>query len=91
MNTIFISKEFLTLCMDAKIIKVTDKGQISLPKSFRDVVGIEKGCELVAIRRNNAIILQPLNDSHFKDLLLNSEKTAKKLWSRKEDDIWDSV
>ena len=77
--------------MEAKIIKVTDKGQISLPKSFRDSVGIEKGCELVAIRKDDAIILQPLKDSHFKDLLKHSEKTAKKLWSNKEDDIWDKV
>ncbi|MDO8460387.1 MAG: hypothetical protein Q7S74_04720 [Nanoarchaeota archaeon] len=35
-------------------------------------------------------IIKKVKSSDFKDLLKHSEKVAKKLWSSKEDDIWDS-
>lgn len=86
-----ISKEFLTLDMDIQIIKVTDKGQISLPQKFRKTVGIQRGDKIIAIQEGNTIILQSLDEDKFKDLVKHSQKVAKKLWSHKEDDIWNNV
>lgn len=91
MNRKYISKKFLTLVMKAKIVKVTDKGQISLPINFRKNTGIKKGDELIMIQDKGTIIIEKVDNSRFRDLLKNSEKVAKKLWGGKEDDIWDKI
>ncbi len=77
--------------MEAKIVKVTDKGQISLPVSIRESAGINRGDELVMIKSGRVILMEKLKKSAFSDLLKHSEKVAERLWSNKEDDIWDSV
>ena len=45
--------------MEAKIIKVTDKGQISLPVKVRESMDIEEGDELLVMASENSIILKP--------------------------------
>mgnify|MGYP001617369057 CR=1 FL=1 len=77
--------------METKIIKVTDKGQISIPIEIRKSAGIEAGDELVAIKSGETICLKKIKKSDFSDLLKHSENVAEKLWSNKEDEIWDSV
>ena len=77
--------------METKIVKVTDKGQISLPTSIRESAGINKGDELILIKRGRTILLEKIKESDFRDLLKHSEKVAEKLWSNKEDDVWDNV
>lgn len=76
--------------METKIIKVTDKGQISLPVVIRNNLGIKQGDELILTRAKDSIILKKINEDDFKDLLIHSEKTLKKLWDNKEDEIWNS-
>jgi len=77
--------------METKIIRVSDKGQIALPISIREAMNIERGDELIIMRNNNSVIIKKINPADFSDLLKHSEDVAKKLWSNKEDDIWDSV
>ena len=77
--------------METKIIKVTDKGQISLPIEIRSSLKIQQGDELLITRSNNLVILKKIKSLDFKDLLMHSERVAKKLWSSKEDDIWDNI
>ena len=77
--------------METKIIRVTDKGQISLPVSIRDSLHIRQGDELLITRADDAVILKKVKSSDFRDLLKHSEKVAQKLWSNKEDDVWDKV
>ena len=77
--------------METKIIKVTNKGQISLPVMFRRSLEILKGDELLLTRFENKIILKKINQDDFNDLLLHSEKVAKKLWGNKEDEVWNNV
>ena len=77
--------------METKIVKVTDKGQISIPTSIQKSVHINKGDEVIMVKSGNAIVIEKLKKSDFRDLLKHSEKVAKKLWSNKEDDIWDHV
>jgi antitoxin PrlF len=77
--------------METKIIKVTDKGQISIPIEIRKSIGIEAGDELIVIRSGETLCLKKIKKDDFRDLLKNSEKVAEKLWSNKEDEIWDSV
>lgn len=77
--------------METKIVKVTDKGQISIPVGIRESAGIEKGDELLMIKSGRVILIEKIKKSDFGDLLKHSEKVAERLWSNKEDDIWDTV
>ena len=77
--------------MDVKIIKVTDKGQVSIPVSLRNATGIKKGDNLVMIRNGSVILMEKVKSSDFKDLLKHSEGVGRKLWSSKEDDVWDKI
>jgi len=77
--------------MDTKIIKVTDKGQISLPITIRESLKIDNGDELLITRQEDIILIKKIKNSDFKDLLKHSEKVAKKLWDNKEDEIWNNV
>ena len=77
--------------MEAKIIKVTDKGQISLPVRIRNSMDIEKGDKLLVIQNNDSIIIRKVKENDFSDLLKHSEKVAKKLWDNKEDEVWNNV
>jgi antitoxin PrlF len=77
--------------METKIIKVTDKGQISIPIEIRNAIGISTGDELIAIRDGETLCLKKIKKDDFKDLLKHSERVAEKLWSNKEDEIWDTV
>lgn len=75
--------------METKIIKVTDKGQISIPIEIRKSIGIDVGDELIVIRNGETLCLKKIKSDDFKDLLKHSEKIANKLWDNKEDEIWD--
>lgn len=77
--------------METKIIKVTDKGQISIPIEIRKAIGISEGDELIAMRSGNTLCLKKIKKDDFRDLLKHSERVAEKLWSNKEDEIWDTV
>jgi len=77
--------------METKIIKVTDKGQISLPVRIREILNIEQGDELIITQDNDSIVIKKIKKEDFSDLLKHSEKVAKKLWDNKEDEIWNEV
>lgn len=77
--------------METKFVKVTDKGQISIPIAIRESMKIRNGDELILIRTDDSIIMKKIKKSDFKDLLKHSEKVAKKLWDNKEDEVWDSI
>ncbi|MEK6826805.1 MAG: AbrB/MazE/SpoVT family DNA-binding domain-containing protein [Nanoarchaeota archaeon] len=77
--------------METKIIKVTDKGQISLPVVIRDSLKIKQGDELFITKNDDTIILKKVKREDFSYLLKHSERVAKKLWDNKEDEVWDNV
>ena len=77
--------------MNARIIRVTDKGQVSLPVLVRNSLKISKGDELVLTQKNESIILRKVKEDDFKDLLIHSEKSLKKIWDNTEDEIWNKI
>lgn len=77
--------------METKIIKVTDKGQISLPIKIRKNLNIQYGDELIITQGDNSLVIKKIKKDDFSDLLKHSEKVADKLWSNKEDEIWNNV
>jgi AbrB family looped-hinge helix DNA binding protein len=76
--------------METKIIKVTDKGQISLPIQIRDSVGINVGDELIITRSGETICLKKINEEDFSDLLKLREISLKEIWDNEEDEIWNT-
>ena len=77
--------------MEVSIVKVTDKGQISIPTEIRKSADIKKGDKIIIARSGKKILIEKLKESDFTDLLKHSETTAKKLWSNKEDEVWNNV
>ena len=77
--------------MEIKIIKVTDKGQISLPVGMRDLLRIKQGDELIVTSSNDSLILKKIKREDFSDLLKHSERVAKKLWDNEEDEVWNHL
>lgn len=77
-----------------KTVKISDKGQIAIPQLIREKMGIYKGDELVLIQLDNKILLEKAEKTEqkvkedFKDILKFSEKSLKKIWDNKEDEIW---
>lgn len=78
-----------------KTIKVSEKGQIAIPQSIRETLGIERGDELIIIQLNNKIVIEKAERTEqrlqedFKDILKFSEKSLKEVWANKSDDIWN--
>jgi len=77
--------------MSFKIIRITDKGQISLPVLFRNEMNLGKGDEIIITKTEDSLILKKLKREDFSDLLKHSEKVAEKFWNNKEDEIWSKV
>ncbi len=78
-----------------KTVKVSEKGQIAIPQSVRERLGINKGDDLILLEIDRGILLektekaeQMLKDD-FKDIIKISEKSLKKVWDNKEDEIWN--
>ena len=82
--------------MIVKTIKVSDKGQIAIPQTIREQVGIKKGDELVIFEANGKILIEKSHKvsakmkDHFKDLMKFSEQALKDVWNNKKDEIWNS-
>ena len=75
-----------------KIIKVSDKGQISIPKSIRELVKIKEGDELILFEVDGKILIEKSDkfEENFKDINRLVEKSLESVWNNKEDDIWNS-
>jgi AbrB family looped-hinge helix DNA binding protein len=78
-----------------KKVRVSDKGQISLPMEIQREVGIKKGDELLLIRKGQKIVLEKprrfieVLEDEFDDLQDISEASLRRMWLRKKEDIWD--
>ena len=78
-----------------KTIKVSDKGQISIPNSVRKRLGIDKGDNLVLFEIEGKILIEKQKvvsekiKDDFKDILYFSEQSLKEVWDNSEDEIWN--
>lgn len=83
--------------MIVKTVKISEKGQIAIPRDMRAIAGLERGDELLIIEEKGKIMIEKVHKlsehtkKEFNELLKHSEKVAEKLWSSKEDDIWDTL
>ena len=83
--------------MELKTIKLSEKGQISIPKEIRKGMRLKKGDKLVLMTKGEQLILQKA-DLVLKKLgleeesisnMMASEETLKKDWDNKYDERWN--
>ncbi len=73
--------------VEMKTAKITEKGQIAIPKDIRELEGFEEGDKVVILAFEDRIELRPLrqfNERMF--TALASEKILAKDWLSKEDE-----
>ena len=81
--------------MILKIVSVSEKGQIAIPREIRVLLGIKKGDRLVLTTKNKKLLIQKATnltkqmEDDFDDLIDYSELSLKKLWLNKQDDVWN--
>ncbi len=75
-------------------IKVSAKGQITLPSDIQKEIGIRKGDEILLIKKGGKIILEKPESvakkfkDEFTDVQSISERSLRKLWMNKGDKVW---
>ena len=76
-------------------VKVTDKGQISIPVDVQRKIGISRGDELLLIAKGKRIVLEKparvaeILEDEFADLQVLGDESLKSLWLNNLDNVWD--
>ncbi|MBN2910822.1 AbrB/MazE/SpoVT family DNA-binding domain-containing protein [Polycladomyces sp. WAk] len=70
-----------------KTVKITSKGQMTLPKEFRDALGVSEGDQLILFRKGKQVILQSAKEfqKRVEELERQFEKEALEAGLTKED------
>ena len=82
---------------DVDVIIVSERGQIVLPKKTRDRLNFRKGDKLVMIEKSGRIVLQKASEAVKSGLsqglqtFVASQKSLKKDWDYKGDEVWDEL
>ena len=79
--------------IEVKTAKITEKGQIAIPKDIRDMEGFKKGSKVAILAFEDRIELRPMEQLKEKLFTaLASEKTLAKDWNSKEDEeAWKNL
>lgn len=78
-----------------KKVRVSDKGQISIPVDVQREIGIKKGDELLLIRKGSKIVLEKparlieLLEDEFADIRSITEESLGRIWLRKDEEVWN--
>jgi len=79
-----------------KTVRVSNKGQIAIPQSLRENLGIVKGDDLTLFQIKGKILIEKAQKTEekikddFKDILKFSENSLKEVWDNQEDKIWNT-
>lgn len=81
---------------EIKTVKISDKGQISIPKDIREELNMKEGETLILITDGKRIVLEKkdslmkkLKSSEAKETMLMSEHVLKKDWDNEYDERWN--
>ncbi len=79
--------------VEMKTVRITERGQIAIPKDIRELEGFEEGDKVAILAFEDRIELRPLkqfNEQMF--TALASEKALAKDWLSKEDELaWKNL
>ena len=74
---------------EIRTIKITEKGQVCIPREARETAGFEEGSKINLIVYKNRIELRPMKKEKMSDALfcmLASEEVLAKNWLSEEDE-----
>lgn len=78
-----------------KTAKITEKGQISIPKAIREQEGFREGQKVAVYAYSDRIEIRPLQQllpKHTPETALLSEKALAQDWlSKEEEDAWKDL
>ena len=76
-----------------KTVRVSEKGQIAIPQSVRNSLGISKGDELVLFQVGEEILLKKTQEVLEKfGCAIASEQSLAKTWlTPEEDELWKNL
>ena len=79
--------------IEIKTVKITEKGQIAIPKDIRDMEGFKVGSKIAILAFEDRIELRAMEQVSEKMFTaLASEKSLAKDWNSKEDDkAWKNL
>lgn len=83
--------------MLVKTVKVSAKGQVTLPADALRAMNIRKGSEFVLIQRGDTIVLVPSEKAgeqlidEFGGWATLAEPAFRDLWDNEEDEIWNEA
>ncbi len=79
--------------IEMKTAKITEKGQIAIPKDIRKLEGFRQGSKVAILAFKNKIEIRPLKKINENMLTaLASEKVLARDWLRdEEDEIWKDL
>jgi AbrB family looped-hinge helix DNA binding protein len=75
-------------------VRVSEKGQIALPKDIREKAGIERGHDLLIVFENGRILLEPVEflsgklEEDFRDMQYHASQALKRVWDNDKDEEW---
>ena len=78
-----------------KIVTVSGKGQISIPREIRKQLAVEKGSKLVIVLKDKKLLIRKVSDvsqsmeDGFEDVVRYLERSLEEIWDNKEDDVWN--
>ena len=76
-------------------VKVSDKGQISIPVDMQREIGIKKGDELLLIKKGKKLVLEKpekvigMLEAALVDVQDITEASLSQIWLGKEEDVWN--
>ena len=79
---------------EIRTIKITEKGQVCIPKEARETAGFEEGSKINLIVYNDKVELRPMKKrtSDAMIAMLASEKVLAKNWlSKKDEEAWKDL
>jgi len=79
--------------MDFEITKIGERGQVVIPQSFRDDMGIQQGDKFIVLERGDMIILKKLKSPTEEDVnkMFNKAQEHAKKHNLKEEDMFDAI
>lgn len=80
---------------EIRTVKITRKGQISIPSAVRARVGFEEGAKISVVAYNDRVELRPLKKEKISDAMIAaimSEDVLAEAWDTpEEDEAWKDL
>ena len=74
-----------------ELAKVTTKGQITIPKTIRELLNLKEGSKIIFIQKDNDIIIQNASMLALENIQNSFDGEAKRLGLETEEDVTEMI